>query len=171
MAVSGLRRSWASESVMVCNWCMELSMRSSMRLRVRARWLTSSLRLVVGTLAVRSEWPMREAASVILRTWLNMRRVVRKTMVNPSRTMVSHRSRKRRRRLRRREVHRARRGRGRSGCRRRCERRRRERGLRILERGRRWGGPRGIFVAWMDFKWASPLPAPTHSLSAPSLPA
>ena len=33
-------------------------MRSSMRLSVRARWLTSSLRLVVGTLALRSEWPI-----------------------------------------------------------------------------------------------------------------
>ena len=48
---------------------------------------------MVGTRALKSEWPMLEAASVISRTWLSMRRVVKKTMPNPRRTSRSHSSR------------------------------------------------------------------------------
>jgi hypothetical protein len=49
IAVSGLRRSCARESVIVCSWCIELSMRSSIRFSVSASWAISSFLLLVGT--------------------------------------------------------------------------------------------------------------------------
>ena len=146
-------------------------MRSSMRLSVWASWLTSSLRLVVGTLAVRSEWPILEAASVISRTWLNMRRVAEEHNAEPEQHNQQPQQEEAYAQasqhpqfipLREAKIDVA--------AIVRCEGRPHEKARRIRGRARRSDGPGGISVARIAFKCSWPLPAPTHSLREPSIP-